>query len=588
MKYEFSPSWSFNQMLLVSVFVHLLLLAIILPWQEETPPPIEAVAWNVVLINDPSGQVEQNMPKAVDKKGDQKEESKASVSRPVPEKPKSVANKLETPEKNINVEKKAPVITPPKVKPDVPVEKPSPPKEVVVASRPADPKPENFLKVPIIPEITVPKIPVRERLPEVPKILRSTRTIQSSKPQPKSLPAPKKMAKTVKPSDYKEFDQIAKLDPRVYESKAKSTRNPRKKIISNEDIEALNNLMGSSGKVTRANIVPLPMDNPLDGFDKIAMRDKASPTRPKLVTGKDATLIRDLEFDSLSNKKKEVEKLSDTKLASNRLLQHSKQKQLDTIANTQPLNPEIESRPATSSNAYKSISNKLKSLKSSDVSVTVSVDVKPSRHDPEYKVLSTEKLSATELARDHKKSRRTEIAKEFESQVQETETALMQETQTTEPPDFTKKPFVDDSKIKNNLLNPPTSQSDKVASLVPSKRPKPPGSRSGVPSKSSPSKADKKGAELLSLYLGFVREKVMSNWKKPLGPKDKKVVVSFELFPGGNVGKPYVESSSGNPQLDALAVRAIEDSKPFPKFPSELKKSNLNVSIHFKYVYLQD
>ena len=80
----------------------------------------------------------------------------------------------------------------------------------------------------------------------------------------------------------------------------------------------------------------------------------------------------------------------------------------------------------------------------------------------------------------------------------------------------------------------------------------------------------------------------MSNWKKPLGPNDKKVVVSFELFSGGNVGKPYIESSSGNPQLDALAIRAIEDSKPFPKFPSELKKSNLNVSIHFKYVYFQD
>ncbi|MGV7221015.1 MAG: TonB family protein [Nitrospinales bacterium] len=584
MKYEFSPSWSFNQMLLVSVFVHLLLLAIILPWQEETPPPIEAVAWNVELINDPSGRVEQNKPKAIDEKGDQKQESQATVSKPVPEKPKSAANKLETPEKKINVEKKAPVIKPPQVKPDVPVEKPSPPKKVVVASKPA----ENLLKVPVIPELTIPKIPVRERLPDVPKIERSTRKIQSSKPQPRSLPTPKKMAGATKPNDYKEFDQIAKLDPSV---RQKTASKPNKKLITNEDIETLNQLMGGSGKITRANIVPLPLDNPLDGFDKIAMRDNDSKTRPKLVTGKDATLIRDLEFDSLSRQKREVEKLPDTKLASNRLQQHSKQKQLDTIANTQPLNPEIESKPATSSNAYKSISNKLKSLKSSNVNVAVSIDVKPSKTDPEYKVLSVEKLSATELAHDNKKSRRTEIAPEFKSQVQKTETALMQETPTTEPPDFSQKPFVDNSTIKNSLLTPSknkvlsntpaSSQNDKVAALVPPKK-------SGAPSKSSPSKADKKGAELLSLYLGFVREKVMSNWKKPLGPKDKKVVVSFELFPGGNVGKPYVESSSGNPQLDALAIRAIEDSKPFPKFPSELKKSNLNVSIHFKYVYLQD
>ena len=433
MKYEFSPSWSFNQMLLVSVFVHLLLLAIILPWQEETPPPIEAVAWNVELINDPSGRVEQNQPQAVNEKGEQKEESKASVSKPVPEKPKSVANKIETPEKKINVEKKAPAITPPQVKPDVPVKKPSPPKEVVVASKPANPKPENFLKVPVIPELTIPKIPVRERLPEVPKIERSTREIQSSKPKPKSLPTPKKAAVPAKPSDYKEFDQVAKLEPKA---RQKNTSKPSKKIITNDDIEALNSLMSSSGKVTKANIVPLPMDNPLDGFDKIAMRDKVSATRPKLVTGKDATMIRDLEFDSLSNKKKDIEKLSDTKLASNRLKQHSKQKQLDTIANTQPLNPEIESKPVTSSNAYKSISNKLKSLKSSNVNVAVSIDVKPSLSDPEYKVLSTEKLSATELARDHRKSRRTEIAKEFKSEVQKTETALMQEAPTSKAAKF--------------------------------------------------------------------------------------------------------------------------------------------------------
>ena len=598
MKYEFSPSWSFNQMLLVSVFVHLLLMAIILPWQEETPPPIEAVAWNVELINDPSGRVGQNKPKAVDKKGEQKAESQAAVSKPVPEKPKASANKLETPEKNTNVEKD-PVIKPPEVKPDVPVEKPTPPREVVVASKPADPKPENFLKVPVIPELTIPKIPVRERLPEVPKILRSIRNIQSSKPQPKSLPTPTKMAEFTKPSDYAEFDQLAKLEPSVRSKPAPKT--PGKKIITNKDIEALNHLMGGSGKVTRANIVPLPLDNPLDGFDKIAMRDKVSPTRPRLVTGKDATLIRDLEFDSLSNKKRDVEKLSDQRVANNRLLNHSKQKQLDTIVNAQPLNPEIESKPAAPGNPYKSISNKLNSLKSSNVRVTVSVDVKPSQSDPEYKVLSTEKLSASELARDHKKSRRTEIAKEFQSEVQEIETALMQETPTTKPPDFNQKPFVDDSPIKNNILTSPnnkvtkktptSSQNEKMVSLVPPKTSggsKRLSSNRGTPPKGSDSKADKKRTDIQNLYLGFIREKVMSNWKKPLGPNDKKVVISFELFPGGNIGKPYLESSSGNPQLDALAIRAIEDSKPFPKFPSELKKSNLNVSIHFKYVYLQD
>ena len=80
----------------------------------------------------------------------------------------------------------------------------------------------------------------------------------------------------------------------------------------------------------------------------------------------------------------------------------------------------------------------------------------------------------------------------------------------------------------------------------------------------------------------------MSNWKNPLGAEHKQVLVSFYLYPSGKVDKPYVEKSSGNSQLDTLALRAIADSEPFPKFPSELKQANLHISIHFKYVYLQD
>ena len=36
--------------------------------------------------------------------------------------------------------------------------------------------------------------------------------------------------------------------------------------------------------------------------------------------------------------------------------------------------------------------------------------------------------------------------------------------------------------------------------------------------------------------------------------------------------------------LDDLALRAVVDSAPFPKFPKELNKSNLHININFKYV----
>ena len=89
----------------------------------------------------------------------------------------------------------------------------------------------------------------------------------------------------------------------------------------------------------------------------------------------------------------------------------------------------------------------------------------------------------------------------------------------------------------------------------------------------------------LSLYIGAVRNKVYKNWKEPLAERfNKLAVVTFTLFPKGNIDKPYLRKSAGIEQLDTLAIRAVLDSEPFPEFPKDLKLSNLTISIEFKYV----
>lgn len=91
-------------------------------------------------------------------------------------------------------------------------------------------------------------------------------------------------------------------------------------------------------------------------------------------------------------------------------------------------------------------------------------------------------------------------------------------------------------------------------------------------------------ADVLSVYIGKIRTRILTHWKSPLGANHKdKVFVSFYLFPGGNIDKPFLEKSSGKEQLDTLAIRAIFDSEPFPKFPDELKEPNLHIKIHFTY-----
>ena len=97
------------------------------------------------------------------------------------------------------------------------------------------------------------------------------------------------------------------------------------------------------------------------------------------------------------------------------------------------------------------------------------------------------------------------------------------------------------------------------------------------------------GADFQSLYAGLVQEKIYKNWRDPLAERhSKEAIISFHIFPQGNIDKPFIKQSSGVEALDALAVGAVLDSVPFPPFPKELKMSNLFLSIYFKYVPKDD
>ncbi|MEE9258175.1 MAG: TonB family protein, partial [Nitrospinaceae bacterium] len=94
------------------------------------------------------------------------------------------------------------------------------------------------------------------------------------------------------------------------------------------------------------------------------------------------------------------------------------------------------------------------------------------------------------------------------------------------------------------------------------------------------------GADLLSLYIGEIYKRVYEKWRQPVGAKmeEAEVFVAFHIFPLGNIDKPDIRKSTGDENLDSLALRAVLDAEPFPGFPDELKVSNLHVTIHFKYI----
>ena len=97
-------------------------------------------------------------------------------------------------------------------------------------------------------------------------------------------------------------------------------------------------------------------------------------------------------------------------------------------------------------------------------------------------------------------------------------------------------------------------------------------------------KSESEASNVLSLYVGEVYKRIYSKWKTPHGSKFEDVVVSFTIFSKGNIDAPEISKSTGDKNLDSIAVRAIIDSVPLPELPKELNRSNLKIKIVFKYV----
>ena len=95
--------------------------------------------------------------------------------------------------------------------------------------------------------------------------------------------------------------------------------------------------------------------------------------------------------------------------------------------------------------------------------------------------------------------------------------------------------------------------------------------------------------DIQALYAELVQAKIYENWRDPLAERhSKEAIISFHIFPKGNIDKAFIKQSSGVELLDALAVAAVNDSVPFPPFPKDLKMPNLFLSIYFKYVPKND
>jgi protein TonB len=69
-----------------------------------------------------------------------------------------------------------------------------------------------------------------------------------------------------------------------------------------------------------------------------------------------------------------------------------------------------------------------------------------------------------------------------------------------------------------------------------------------------------------------IRRKIFTNWNPPVGAKGAKAKVQFTISRSGRVVETRLLEPSSNFYYDQAAIRAIQQSSPFPALPEEFSK----------------
>ncbi|MBI1818954.1 MAG: TonB C-terminal domain-containing protein, partial [Nitrospirae bacterium] len=83
-------------------------------------------------------------------------------------------------------------------------------------------------------------------------------------------------------------------------------------------------------------------------------------------------------------------------------------------------------------------------------------------------------------------------------------------------------------------------------------------------------------------YIGRVKGKVESNWNpSPFTGKEKQVTISFEILRSGQVKPPKIIKSSGDPDFDRAALRAVYEARTFGPLPVDYPKLSAEITCSF-------
>jgi len=85
-------------------------------------------------------------------------------------------------------------------------------------------------------------------------------------------------------------------------------------------------------------------------------------------------------------------------------------------------------------------------------------------------------------------------------------------------------------------------------------------------------------------YAELIRQRIAQNWRTnglDARSQSSPAVVSFTILRDGTIRNPQISQSSGNPNIDNTALRAVYDSNPMPALPPQITENYISAQFIF-------
>lgn len=84
-------------------------------------------------------------------------------------------------------------------------------------------------------------------------------------------------------------------------------------------------------------------------------------------------------------------------------------------------------------------------------------------------------------------------------------------------------------------------------------------------------------------YMMELQRRIKRRWNPPRGNESKRVVLLFKVSKDGRLLSLKMEGTSGVPEADQAAIRAVKEAAPFRPLPAEYRGSDIDIQFTFDY-----